>query len=54
MYCKLEHLLLKEGQSEEEVDDHEVLKFYGGDFGKDTLLTQLLLIPYKLPYSLHL
>ena len=36
MYCKVEQLLLKDGQSEEEVD-----KFYGSDFEKDTFLTQL-------------
>ncbi len=55
MYCKLEQLLVKGGQPESEVD--EVLKFYGSDFEKDTLLAQLQLFhtnfPVELTASIH-
>ncbi len=55
MYCKLEQLLLKGGQPDCEVD--EVLKFYGSDFDKDTLLAQLHLFhvnfPVKQTASVH-
>ena len=47
MYCKVEQLLLKEYLSEEEVDD--VLQFYGSDFHKETLLTQLCLFRTNYP-----
>lgn len=47
MYCKVEQLLLKDEQKEEEVD--EVLKFYGSDFERQTLLTQLHLFHSNYP-----
>ena len=47
MYCKVEQLLLKENLSEEEVDD--VLQFYGSDFHKEKLLTQLCLFRTNYP-----
>ena len=43
MYCKLQLLLIRR-------DHNEVLKFYGDDFEKDTLLAQLDLLHY--PQSL--
>ena len=47
MYCKVEQLLLKEKLCEEEVDDF--LQFYGSDFHKETLLTQLCLFHTNYP-----
>ena len=38
MYCKVEQLLVKKERNDE-VD--EVLRFYGTDFQKDALLTQI-------------
>ena len=39
MYSKLKQLLIMEKQNEEDTD--EVFKFYGSDFEKDELITQL-------------
>ena len=46
-YSKLEQLLLMEKQNEEDTD--EVLKFYGSDFEKDELITQLCLFYANYP-----
>ena len=45
MYCRVEQLLIEEEQQEE----YEVLKFYGSDFEKETLKTQLSLFHANYP-----
>ena len=46
-YSKLEQLLIMEKQNEEDTD--EMLKFYGSDFEKDELITQLCLFYANYP-----
>ena len=47
MYSKLEQLLIMEKQNKEDTD--EVLEFYGSDFEKDELITQLRLFHANYP-----
>ena len=47
MYCKVEQLLVGGGQTEDEVK--EVLAFYGSDFEKNTLMSQLHLFYANYP-----
>ena len=47
MYSKLEQLLIMEKENKEDTD--EVLKFYGSDFEKDELITQLHLFHANYP-----
>lgn len=52
MYCKVEQLLLKTEQDHGgEVD--EILKFYGSDFEKDSLLTQLHVFHTNYPMEMR-
>ena len=51
MYCKVEQLLLKTEQDHGEVD--EILKFYGSDFAKDSLLTQLHVFRTNYPMEMR-
>lgn len=46
-YSKLEQMLALDGQSKEEVD--KIIQFYGSDFQKTTLLTQLHLFHSTFP-----
>ena len=51
MYCRLEQLLVKDWQPQEEID--EVLKFYGSDFNKETFMTQLSLFHANYPTTVR-